>query len=370
MKNDQNIDLIGDFRDASLVRALAQRINRAVTRPIKIMEICGGHTHSIMKFGLPSLLSPMISFIHGPGCPVCVMPKSRIDWAIALARTPDVIFCTLADMLRVPGSDSSLAHERALGRDIRALYTPLDVIRIARENPQKRVVFFAIGFETTAPMTCALIERTLNLGLSNVFFHINHVTVPATISALLDDPSSQIDAFIAPSHVSVITGSEIYATLAAKYKRAFAVSGFEPVDILAGVLNLVTQHAAGTHEVYNEYARAVTPQGNTTAQALLARYFEPCEFEWRGLGAIADSGYDLKSEFSAIDAKKNFDYTPRPARENRACICGQILRGLAKPPQCPVFGRACTPQSPIGSCMVSSEGACAAYYKYQRVQNG
>lgn len=365
------MDLINPYRDERLILALASQIKaqtKELTEPINIMEICGGHTHSIMKFALSELVGEGVNFLHGPGCPVCVMPQSRIDEACFLASQDGVIFTTLADMLRVPGSTTSLLELRAQGRDIRGLYTPLDVIKIAEQNPDKKVVFFAIGFETTTPMTALVIEKSLSL--KNLFFHINHVTVPAPLRAIMSDEKTKIDAFLGPSHVSVIVGSDTFKELAREFKRPIAVSGFEPLDIMASVLNLITQHKAKTSEVYNEYSRAVSAKGNQKAKDLVAKYLRPSSFEWRGLGEIADSGLELKPEYAHLDAKKHFGLDkplPKQAKNRqKGCICGQILRGTAKPLQCSLFGKSCTPQSPVGACMVSSEGACAAYYKYQR----
>lgn len=268
--------------------------------------------------------------------------------------------------MRVPGSFTSLQKIRGAGHDIRALYSPLDCLKIAQENPQKRVIFFAIGFETTTPMSAVLVQKTLNLGIKNLFFHINHVTVPAPVCTILNDKEVKIDAFLGPSHVSVITGSRVYESIARDFKKPIAVSGFEPVDIMLGILNLVKQRNLGTCEVFNEYKRVVKASGNLKAQELVARYFTTCDFTWRGLGEIADSGLDLREEFDEINAKKCFDCVVESKSESRACICGEILRGYKKPFDCKVFGKVCNPQNPVGSCMVSSEGACAAYYKYAR----
>ncbi|QCD52614.1 hydrogenase formation protein HypD [Campylobacter sp. RM16192] len=358
--------LINEFRDKDLILALSELIKKESIKPLNIMEICGGHTHSIMKFGLTGLVGEKINFIHGPGCPVCIMPKSRIDEAIKLASRDDVILCTLADMLRVPGSNTSLQKLRAEGADIRALYSPLDCIKIAQENLSKNIIFFAIGFETTTPMTASIMQKTVEMGIKNLFFHINHVTVPAPVRAIMDDESVKIDAFLGPSHVSVITGYEIYEDIAKDYKRPIAVSGFEPLDIMDSVLNLVRQQNAGTHDVYNEYARVVSRSGNLKAKELINRYFEPCDFNWRGLGVIKDSGMKIRQEFSYLDARMKFDCEVNSKAESKACICGEILRGRAKPYDCKIFGKACTPKNPIGSCMVSSEGACAAYFKYAK----
>lgn len=360
------MDLINSFRDKDKILALSQIIKQRSKKPLNIMEICGGHTHSIMKFGLPQLVGENINFIHGPGCPVCIMPRSRIDEAIAIASIDGVIFCTLADMLRVPGSKGSLSELRADGADIMALYSPLDTITIAKENPDKKVVFFAIGFETTTPMSAVVVKQAVELNLQNLFIHINHVTVPAPVRAIMSDKDVKIDAFLGPSHVSVITGSKIYEELANEFKTPIAVSGFEPLDLMDSILNLVNQHENGTHKVYNEYARVVSKDGNLKAKELIDRYFQPCDFEWRGLGVIKDSGLRLRDEFSYLDAKKYFNVEVGESKESKACICGEILRGKAKPYDCKVFGKVCNPQNPIGSCMVSGEGACAAYYKYSK----
>ena len=360
------MDLINSFRDKDKILALSQIIKQRSKKPLNIMEICGGHTHSIMKFGLPQLVGENINFIHGPGCPVCIRPRSRIDEAIAIASIDGVIFCTLADMLRVPGSKGSLSELRADGADIRALYSPLDTITIAKENPDKKVVFFAIGFETTTPMSAVVVKQAVELNLQNLFIHINHVTVPAPVRAIMSDKDVKIDAFLGPSHVSVITGSKIYEELANEFKTPIAVSGFEPLDLMDSILNLVNQHENGTHKVYNEYARVVSKDGNLKAKELIDRYFQPCDFEWRGLGVIKDSGLRLRDEFSYLDAKKYFNVEVGESKESKACICGEILRGKAKPYDCKVFGKVCNPQNPIGSCMVSGEGACAAYYKYSK----
>lgn len=360
------MDLINSFRDKDKILALSNIIKQRSKKQLNIMEICGGHTHSIMKFGLPQLVGGHINFIHGPGCPVCIMPRSRIDEAIAIASIDGVIFCTLADMLRVPGSKGSLAELRAGGADIRALYSPLDTITIAKENPDKKVIFFAIGFETTTPMSAVVVEQAINLNLQNLFIHLNHVTVPAPVRAIMSDKDVKIDAFLGPSHVSVITGSKIYEELANEFKTPIAVSGFEPLDLMDSILNLVNQHQNGTYKVYNEYARVVTKDGNKKAKELINRYFEPCDFEWRGLGVIKDSGLRLRDEFDYLDAKKYFNVEVGESKESKACICGEILRGKAKPYDCKVFGKVCNPQNPIGSCMVSGEGACAAYYKYSK----
>lgn len=363
------MNLIEDFRDKRSILALAKKIRllHGEAREISVMEICGGHTHSIIKFGLPELLKGVVKFVHGPGCPVCIMPRERIDEAIKLASMDGVIFCTLADMMRVPGSFNSLQKLRAEGRDIRALYTPLDALKIAKQNPEKKVIFFAIGFETTTPMTAILLKNARQEGLKNFFIHANHVTVPAPVRAILLDGKAKIDAFLGPSHVSVITGSKIYEPIVSEFQKPIAVSGFEPLDIMAACLNLVWQRTNRRCEVFNEYNRVVTREGNVAAQRLVEQFLEPCDFNWRGLGVIAQSGMKLRDEFSEFDAQKVFDCKVLDGKkESKSCICGEILRGLKEPPECSVFGKACTPQNPVGSCMVSSEGACAAYYKYRR----
>jgi len=361
------MNFIDEFRDKDTILAFKKLIEQKITKPINIMEICGGHTHSIMKYALPSILPEQINFIHGPGCPVCVMPRSRIDTAIKLASNKEVIFCTLGDLLRVPGSSLSLLDLRAKGADVRALYSPLEILELAKTNPHKKIIFFAIGFETTTPMSALLLEKIIEKNLTNVFLHCNHIVVPEPLEAIMSDENVKIDAFLGPSHVSVITGYGIYKTLAEKFNTPIAVSGFEPVDILESVLNIVEQINSGKVEVFNQYKRAVSLEGNVKARNLVQKFFEPCDFEFRGLGLIKNGGLKLKDEFAKFDASKVFDCEVVSKNESKACICGQILRGLAKPYDCKVFAKACTPKSPIGSCMVSGEGACAAYYKYSKV---
>ncbi|MDR2638327.1 MAG: hydrogenase formation protein HypD [Helicobacteraceae bacterium] len=363
------MDYLNDYRDPKLIAALAARIKAEASRPLNIMEICGGHTHTIMKFGLPQLLPPQIRFIHGPGCPVCVMPKERIDHAVALASQPNTILCTLGDMIRVPGGKISLQQARAEGADVRALYSPLDTLKIASENPDKTVVFFAIGFETTAPMTAALIDRVVVGGVKNLLFHINHILVPPPVCAIMDDGAA-IDAFLGPSHVSVIAGGDIFLPIAARYQTPIVISGFEPVDMLESVLMIIRQFNEDRREVENQYSRAVTPRGNERAKALMDRYFTPREtFRWRGLGDIAFSALKLREEYAFLDAERVFAHclSNEPIDDHKLCLCAQILKGRAKPTDCKVFGKACTPNSPLGSCMVSSEGACAAYYRYAQL---
>ena len=364
------VDLIEGFRNPEHMKALAALIKKECTSKINIMEVCGGHTHTIMKFGLSQILPELIEFVHGPGCPVCIMPKERIDHAIALASMPNTILATLGDMIRVPGSKSSLQKLRAEGKDIRSLYSPLDVIKIAQENPDKTVIFFAIGFETTTPMSAVLVQQAIEQKLTNLFFHINHVTVPEPVDAIMSGGDAKIDAFLGPSHVSVITGYKIYEPLVETYHTPIVVSGFEPTDVMESVLRIVRQVNEGRSEVENEYARAVSREGNLKAQELINTYFEKREhFRWRGIGDIAKSALKLKVEYAHLDAEVVFDaYLPKEElNDHKLCICGDILKGKAKPYDCKVFGKACTPSNPMGSCMVSSEGACSAYFKYGKL---
>ncbi|RUM50430.1 MAG: hydrogenase formation protein HypD [Hydrogenothermus sp.] len=366
-----NIDYIKDFRDSKRIQALAKLIQKEVDRNINIMEVCGGHTHTIMKYGLKQLLPEEIDFIHGPGCPVCIMPKERIDHAIALAQDENNIVATLGDMIRVPGSKSSLQKERARGKNIKMVYAPFDVLKIAKENPDKRVIYFAIGFETTTPMTTALIERVVKENIKNVYFHINHVLVPPPIKAIMDSGEAKIDAFIGPSHVSVIAGAKIYKEIVDLYKTPVVVAGFEPVDIMESILWIIRQFKENRREVEIQYKRAVSWEGNIKAQEMINKYLEPREvFRWRGVGDIPYSALKLKDEYADLDAEKVFaDILPNePIDDHKLCICGDILKGVAKPYDCKVFGTACTPQNPLGSCMVSSEGACSAYYKYGKLE--
>ena len=366
-------DLYSGFRDPDTIKALAWAINaeaKNLKEPLKIMEVCGGHTHTIMKYGLKQLLPGNIDFIHGPGCPVCIMPKERIDHAIALAQMPDSILLTLGDMIRVPGSKSSLAVERAKGYDIRALYSPLDAIKIALENPDKKVIFFAIGFETTTPMTAAVLEQMEKRGIKNLFFHINHVLVPPAVDAIMADGQAKINAFIGPAHVSVITGAKIYKSLPKQYATPVVVSGFEPVDVMQSILMIVRQKNEDRAEMEIQYSRSVTLDGNIRAQKLIEKFMQPREhFRWRGIGDIPLSALELREEYVKYDAEKIFaELLPtEEIDDHKLCICGTILKGLAKPNDCKVFGTACTPNNPMGSCMVSSEGACNAYYRYGEI---
>ncbi len=370
-------NLYDDFRDGDTIRAYAKVIAqdaKSLDKTINIMEVCGGHTHTIMKYGLLQLLPDNINFIHGPGCPVCIMPKERIDHAYILSMQSDIILVTLGDMIKVPSSRGSLQQARAKGADVRFVYSPLDCIKIAKENPTKIIIFFAIGFETTTPMSAVLIDQVIKLQIPNILFHINHVTVPEVMRELIDSRdihidsyNNKIDAFLGPSHVSVIAGSKIYQEFPKKYNRPVVVSGFEPVDVMEGISMIVKQFIQNRCELEIQYKRVVGYEGNLKSQEIIERYFEKVNlFRWRGLGNVPDSGLKLKDEFDKYNAEVIYrDILPiSEIEDHKLCICGDILRGVAKPPECTIFGTACTPTNPIGSCMVSSEGACSAYYKY------
>ena len=370
MKTLQLKDLYDGFRDPKVIKGYQKLIaNEAqkLPHPIRIMEVCGGHTHTIMKYGLTQLLPHNITFIHGPGCPVCIMPKERIDHAYTLAMEKEVILLTLGDMIKVPGSLGTLQDARAKGADVRYLYSPLDALNVAKENPTKKIIFFAIGFETTTPMTAALLAIVIKQKIKNIFFHINHVTVPEAMELLIGTEGHAIDAFIAPSHVSVISGAKIYAIFPKKYHIPIVVSGFEPVDMMESIYLMVKQFNEGHSDLEIQYKRLVSLEGNTKAQALIEHYFEKVDlFKWRGIGHIPHSALKLRDEFAPFDAEVIYkNILPyQEINDHKLCICGDILRGRAKPQDCTVFGKACNPTSPLGSCMVSSEGACAAYYKY------
>ncbi len=363
-------DLYNGFRDPNVIKSFSKLIakeSKKLSREINIMEVCGGHTHTIMKYGLKQLLPKNVNFIHGPGCPVCVMPKERVNHAITLAKLPDVILVTLGDMIKVPGSDGSLQDARADGADVRFVYSPLDCIKIAQENLTKTIIFFAIGFETTTPMTSALVNQVINKNIKNIIFHINHVTVPEPMRVLLDDEENKIDAFIGPAHVSVITGSKIYDEFARDYKKPVVVSGFEPVDVIESVYMILKQVNEQRYKVEIQYSRSVDKDGNIQAQKLNDKFFEKRDsFRWRGIGDIPCSALKLKDKFSYLDAEIIYkDVLPHvEINDHKLCICGDILKGKANPKDCRVFAKACKPSTPLGSCMVSSEGACAAYYKY------
>ncbi len=363
-------DLYDGFRDAKTIKAFQKIIEedaKKLDKNINIMEVCGGHTHTIMKYGLLQLLPTNIKFIHGPGCPVCVMPKERIDHAYILSMQEDVILVTLGDMIKVPGSNGNLQDARSKGADVRFVYSPLECIKIANENPSKKIIFFAIGFETTTPMTSALINHVIMQDIKNILFHINHITVPEPMRVILDDDTNNIDAFIGPSHVSVITGSKIYEEFPRDYKKPVVVSGFEPVDVMQSISMLVKQFIENRCELEIEYKRLVSYEGNLKAQELNDKFFERrSHFRWRGIGDIPNSALQLKEQYDYLNAEKIYEsiLPNKEIDDHKLCICGEILKGKANPKDCKVFGTACKPSSPLGSCMVSSEGACAAYYKY------
>lgn len=362
--------LIHAFRDKDTILALNKQIHakaKHLKTPLCVMEVCGGHTHTLMRYGLTALLPDNIECVHGPGCPVCIMPKARIDQAYAIAMQPDTILLTLGDMLKVPATHGSLQQARSQGADIRFLYSPSQALEIAQQNPDKKVVYFAIGFETTTPMSAALLERAIEQGITNLSLHINHVLVPPPLHHILDSSDCRINALLAPSHVSVIAGAKIYEPLFAKHQIPIVVSGFEPVDMMQSLLMLLTQECEDTPKLEVQYSRVVNHEGNLKAQGLIDKYFQTREsFEWRGLGDIPHSALKLRESYQAYDAEVIFKHCldTQSKADNRACKCGEILRGVAKPYDCKVFGKSCTPEHPLGSCMVSSEGACAAYFKY------
>ena len=355
-----------EFRDADLVKGVISMIHRSVTRPWVLMEICGGQTHSIMRYGLDQLLPPEIELVHGPGCPVCVTPLEQIDRALAIAAQPNVIFTSFGDMLRVPGSGVDLFSIRARGGQVRVVYAPLDAVRIAQENPDQQVVFFAIGFETTAPANAVAILQAKALGLKNFSVLVSQVRVPPAMHAILSSPQNRVQAFLAAGHVCTIMGYWEYLPIAEKYQIPMVVTGFEPLDLAHGILMTVEQLEKGSVEVQNAYPRVVTLEGNRAAQAMIARVFQPVDRAWRGIGVIPQSGWGLSPEYADFDAERRFDVSSIQTRESEICIAGQILQGLKKPPQRPAFGNLCTPDKPLGAPMVSSEGACSAFYRYGR----
>jgi hydrogenase expression/formation protein HypD len=370
------VKYIDEFRDGALARKLAADIRREANpvRSYSLMEFCGGHTHAIFRYGIQDLLPDNVRMIHGPGCPVCVLPIGRVDSAIRLARTPGVILCSYGDMLRVPGSDRvSLLKAKAGGADVRMIYSSADALRIARENPESQVVFFAIGFETTTPPTAVAILQAKKRGLTNFSVFSNHVLTPSAIANILESPEVRklgllpLDGFIGPAHVSTVIGSRPYEYFAYEYQRPVVIAGFEPLDVMQAILMLVRQLNEGRAEVENEFSRAVTREGNLKAQDMVAEVFElRRSFEWRGLGLVPYSGLRIKAKYAAFDAERRFDLPYTAVPDNPACECGAIIRGVKKPLDCKLFGTVCTPENPIGSCMVSSEGACAAYYTYGR----
>lgn len=356
---------VDEYRDGDLARALADELHAVATRPWTLMEVCGGQTHAIVKFGLDQMLPEGVELIHGPGCPVCVTPLEMIDRALAIAARPEVIFCSFGDMLRVPGSECDLLQIKSRGGDVRIVYSPLDAVRLARENPDREVVFFGVGFETTAPATALAVEQAAKLGVANFSLLVSHVLVPPAIEAILTGENNRVQGFLAAGHVCTVMGYEEYPPLCEKYRVPIVVTGFEPLDILQGVLMCVKQLEQGRHEVENQYARVVRREGTVPAREAIARVFRVVPRKWRGLGEIPASGLGLAEDFAAHDAERKFGVADRVVEEPAECRSGEVLQGLLKPYDCPAFGTTCTPERPLGATMVSSEGACAAYYRYR-----
>jgi hydrogenase expression/formation protein HypD len=357
---------LDEYRDPAAARGLLEAISRKATREWVIMEVCGGQTHSIVKHGLDELLAGKVELIHGPGCPVCVTSLEMIDRAHAIASKPEVIFCSFGDMLRVPGSRGDLLSLKAKGADVRVVYSPLDALKLAADHPKRPVVFFAIGFETTAPANAMAISLAKKRGLRNFSALVSHVLTPPAITAILQSPDNRVQAFLGPGHVCTVMGTAEYQPIATHYKTPVIISGFEPVDLLDAVYRAVTQLEEGRAEVEIAYSRAVNSQGNAASQKLLEEVFEVTDRKWRGVGSIPKSGYKLRYEYRDHDAERRFEVEDIETCESTECISGQVLRGIKKPRDCPAFGKQCTPQSPLGATMVSSEGACAAYYAYGR----
>jgi len=359
---------VDEYRDPELARTISGEIAKLTAgRTLKLMEVCGGHTHTIYKHGIEDVLPRNIDLVHGPGCPVCVLPMGRVDDAIAIARTEGVIFTTFGDMMRVPGSKGSLLDAKAEGADVRFVYSPLDALKLAKQQPDRAVVFFAIGFETTAPSTAITLLRAQAEGVKNFSIFCNHVTIIPAIKAILDSPDLRLDGFIGPGHVSMVIGMRPYSFIARDHHKPMVIAGFEPLDIIQSVQMIVQQIDQGRAEIENQYGRVVRPEGNIKALEAMARTMELRPFfEWRGLGFITHSALKLRPEFAAWDAELRFEVPGIRVADPKACQCGEVLKGVIKPWECKVFGTACTPETPIGTCMVSSEGACAAYYNYGR----
>jgi len=355
-----------EYRDPDVAAGLLREIRRVVRSPWVIMEVCGGQTHSIVRYGIDRMLPEEIELVHGPGCPVCVTALETIDRAHAIAARPDVIFTSFGDMLRVPGSHGDLLSLRGRGADVRVVYSPLDAVGIARQNPDKNVVFLGIGFETTAPANAMALVQARRLRVANFSMLLSHVLVPPSIAAILQTRGNRVQAFLGPGHVCAVVGTREYEAIAARYGVPIVITGFEPVDLLEGILMAVRQLEAGRAEVENQYARTVTREGNTIAREIIAAVFEVTDRKWRGIGAIPKSGYKISYEFRDHDADRLFAVEEIATEEPAACISGMVLRGLKKPCDCPAFGKTCTPRTPLGATMVSAEGACAAYYQYGR----
>jgi len=357
---------LNEYRDPKLAQQLSRQIHKITTRPWVIMEVCGGQTHAIVKFGIDTLLPDKIELVHGPGCPVCVTPLEMIDRALAIAARKEVIFCSFGDMLRVPGSKTDLLSIKAQGGDVRIVYSPMDAVRIAQENPSKEIVFFAVGFETTAPANAMAVYQASEQGLDNFSMLVSHVLVPPAMEAVLSSKSNRVQGFLAAGHVCAVMGYTEYPPIASKFRVPIVVTGFEPLDILQGVAMCVQQLEEGRHELENQYVRAVKEQGNRLAQDLISKVFYVVPRKWRGIGEIPYSGLALSSNYRKFDAEIKFDLRDIKTEESLECISGLVLQGIKKPHDCPAFGSKCTPEHPLGATMVSSEGACSAYYKYKR----
>lgn len=360
---------LDEFGDPELAQRLLTEIERTVTQPWAIMEVCGGQTHTIIRNGIDQLLPDDVTLIHGPGCPVCVTPLEMIDRALAIAARPDVIFCSFGDMLRVPGSDKDLFRVKSEGGDVRVVYSPLDAVRLAQANPDKQVVFFGIGFETTAPANAMTVQMARKLGVPNFSLLVSHVLVPPAITALMESPTRRVQGFLAAGHVCTVMGMSEYAPLVEKYQVPIVVTGFEPLDVLEGIRRTLLQLEEGRADLENAYPRAVAPEGNPVAQAVVHDVFEKCDRQWRGIGMIPQSGWRLAPAYAEFDAETRFDVTAIVADEPEECRSGEVLQGLITPLECGAFGTLCTPRSPLGAPMVSSEGACAAYYQFRRLES-
>ena len=358
---------LDEYRDPAAVTRLRDAIRAAAAHPWVLMEVCGGQTHSIVRHGLDELLPPEVTLVHGPGCPVCVTPLELIDRAIAIAARPEVIFCSFGDMLRVPGSRTDLFAVKAAGGDVRVVYSPLDCLKLAEQHPDRTVVFFAVGFETTAPANAMAVREARRRGLANFRVLVSHVLVPPAMEAILRSPANRVQGFLAAGHVCAVMGVAEYEPLAERFRVPVVVTGFEPVDLLEGVLKCVTMLEAGRWGVANAYARAVRPEGNPHARRVVEEVFEVADRKWRGIGTIPASGYRLRAEYAGFDAERLFAVTELTTEESKVCQSGLGLQGLKKPQECPAFGKECTPQTPLGALMVSSEGACAAYFNYGRL---
>jgi hydrogenase expression/formation protein HypD len=364
-----------EFRDPDKARSLVAEIEKLATplvsklgRPLQVMEVCGGHTHTIFRYGVKNMLPESVEFVHGPGCPVCVLPMGRVDDCVALAHEPRVIFTTFGDAMRVPGSMGSLLQAKAAGADVRMVYSPLDALKLARDNPQREVVFFALGFETTMPSTAFTVLQARRERIGNFSLFCNHITIIPTIKAILDSPELTLDGFLGPGHVSMVIGTRPYQFIPERYRKPIAIAGFEPLDVLQSLWMVLKQLTEGRCEVENQYRRIVPESGNAPALAAIVEVFELREFfEWRGLGSIDHSGVRMRADFAAFDAERKFAVPNLKIADPKSCQCGEVLKGVIKPHQCKVFGTACTPERPLGALMVSSEGACAAYYQFGRI---